>query len=69
MTFTKQDAVTFLIGLGVAVFMVVGQSLAASDNIAEDPVKWLISLGTAVLTAAGRYIVTELTQRGLTGRD
>ena len=63
MTFTKQDFYTFLIGMGAALLMVLGQSLATAESLTEDPEKWLISLGTGLLSAAGRYIVTELAQR------
>ena len=65
MTFTKQDGLTFLIGLVASLVMVVGEALVRSEELLDDPEKWAIGLGAGLLAAAGRYIVTELTQRGL----
>lgn len=68
MQFSRQDAVTFLIGLGAALAIQLGAALVALDG---EPVSdwgtWGIALGTGLLSAAGRYLVTELSQRGLGG--
>lgn len=64
MTWTRQDAITFGIGLGVAVLFQVGTSLMQSGDQVSDGWTWARSFGTGLTTAAGRYIVTELTQRG-----
>ncbi len=66
MTFTKHDAATFLIGLGAALAITLGEALITADTIAADPAKWAIGVGTGLATAAGRYIVTQLAARGLT---
>jgi hypothetical protein len=68
MTFTKQDALTFLIGLAAALLIVLGEALVRSEELFDDPEKWAIGLGAGLLAAAGRYLVTELTQRGLVRR-
>lgn len=66
MKFTLQDLWTFLIGLVVAVVWEVGNALVTSADAFEDFNKWLALLAVGILTAAGRYILTYLTQRGLT---
>ena len=66
MTFTKQDGITFLVGLVVSALFVGGEALVQSEAIAEDPGKALIAFLVALGTALGRYIITFLTQRGFT---
>ena len=65
MTFTRQDALTFLIGLAAALAITLAEALVRSQEITDDPEKWAIGLGTGLLAATGRYLLTELTQRGL----
>lgn len=67
MTFTKQDAITFLVGLGAALLVTLAQSLIDTQSLTEDPSRWAISLGTGLLAAAGRYLITVLAQRGVSG--
>lgn len=68
MSFTRQDAITFAIGLAAAVVLVAAEALIRFETEGiEDPLRWGISLGTGILAAAGRYIVTEMTQRGFGG--
>ena len=66
MTFSKQDAVTFLVGLVVSALFVVGEALVQSEAIAENPTQALFTFLTGLGTATGRYIITFLTQRGFT---
>lgn len=67
--FTQQDAITFAVGLGAAVAIQVGTALVQLDGgQVKDFGQWALALGTGALAAAGRYIVTELTQRGFTDR-
>lgn len=68
MTFGKQDALTFLIGLGAALLFTLGEALIRSQDLADDPAKWAIGLGTGLASALGRYLVTELAQRGFVPR-
>ena len=63
LSFTKQDLYTLLLGLAAAVFVTLGEGLMDSTAILADPVKWGTNLGVGILSAAGRYIVTEITQR------
>ena len=67
MSFTRQDAVTFGVGLAAALLVTLGEALVRSGELAEDPGKWAVGLGTGLAAAAGRYLVTELTQRGFRG--
>lgn len=69
MTFTRQDAATFLIGLGAALLVVLGEALVRSQELFDDPEKWAMSLCAGLLAAAGRYLVTEVTRRGLGPRS
>lgn len=68
MKFTKQDLYTFLLGLGVTLLVVLAQTLIEADVAAwiDDPLPPLVAFLTSMLTSLGRYILTELTQRGLT---
>lgn len=67
MDFTKQDAITFGIGLGVALVFQTGVALASAGDQVSDVGAWALSLGTGLVTAAGRYIVTYFTERGIKG--
>lgn len=69
MTFTRQDLYTFLIGLGAALLFTLGEALIRSQELADDPGKWAIGLGTGMASALGRYLVTELAQRGFVPRE
>lgn len=70
MTVSRQDVLTFLIGLGAAVAIQVGAALVQLDgNQVTDWGQWGISLATGAAAAAGRYVVTELTQRGAESLD
>lgn len=64
--FTWQDFYTFAIGAVVAVLFELGSALVQSQQAFDDFSKWSISLAVALLTALGRYLLTYLTQRGLT---
>lgn len=68
MTFTRQDALTFLIGLGAGALVVVGQALLELDSdTTTDLGIWARNLLTGLAAATGRYLVTELAQRGYRG--
>lgn len=71
MTVTRQDLVTFALGLGAAVLVAVGEALVESEGLFADPEAWLRAAAAGVLAAAGRYLVTELTERRAprAGRD
>jgi hypothetical protein len=62
-TFTKQDAVTFLLGLGAAVLVVVAEALLQPEGLFVDAGAWLRALAIGVLAAVGRYLVTRLAER------
>lgn len=64
MTFSRQDFITFGIGLGVALAFAVGEAFLSSADAAEDPVRWLVKLLIGLGVATGRYITTQLTERG-----
>lgn len=62
---TRQDTYTFLIGLGAALAIQVGTAFVQLDGEqVKDWGQWGITLATGAAAAGGRYIVTELTQRG-----
>lgn len=62
--FTRQDALTFAIGLGAALLLQLGTALAQLDSAPiEDAGRWFATLGTGLLSAGGRYIVTKLAER------
>lgn len=68
MTFTRQDAITFLIGLAAGAVVVVGQALIMLDSdTTTDLGIWTRNLATGLAGATGRYLVTELAQRGYRG--
>lgn len=69
MNFTKQDGITFLIGAAAALVFTLAQAFIDTASLIEDPSTWLTNLGVGLLGALGRYLVTELTQRGLGGRN
>jgi hypothetical protein len=61
MQFTKQDAITFLIGLAAAMLVAASQALAEFDAAALNNIEpWAIGLLTGVIAAAGRYLATRL---------
>ena len=63
------DLATFAIGLGAALAIQLGTALVQLDGgQVTDWGQWSLALGTGLAGAAGRYIVTELTQRGLGGQ-
>ena len=62
--FTKQDALTFLIGLGAGVLFEVGDALIASDQLFNNTTDWVKTLGAGTAAAAGRWIATYLTLKG-----
>lgn len=62
MTFTKQDAITFLIGAGVALLITIGEALITLDQATELSV-WTRNLLIGLGGALGRYLVTELARR------
>lgn len=64
MPFGKQDFYTFLIGLGAAAAITLGEALVAAES-ATDLGTWGRNLLVGLSTSAGRYIVTFLAQRGL----
>lgn len=66
LAFTRQDLVTFLIGLGAAAALTLGEALVQLDSgVVDDWGLWARNLGVGLAAAAGRYLLTELTQRGL----
>lgn len=66
LTFSKQDLVTFLVGLAAACAITFGEALVMLETTPiEDLGLWARNLGVGLAGAAGRYLVTELTQRGL----
>ena len=63
MTFTKQDALTFIIGAGAAVAMRISEALIQlEDNSITDWEAWGVSLGIGIGAALGRYVFTYLPQ-------
>lgn len=68
--FTKQDLVTFGIGLAVAVLFTLGEALRSLDSgPVEDWSLWASNLGVALAVSTGRYIVTALAERGLVAEE
>ena len=69
MTFSRGDLMTFAIGVAVTVALAVGQTLAQLDMqaVLDDPQPVLVGAAGSMLTSLGRYIVTWLAQRGVTG--
>ena len=67
MIFTKQDSVTFAIGLAATVVLVFAQAMIKADmlEIVDNPWPVLAALSTNLLQSIGRYLITELTQRGI----
>lgn len=61
-----RDAGTFLVGLGAAVAVTVGLELVQLEALRKVPdwYVWLNNLLVGVLSAAGRYMLTYLAQRG-----
>lgn len=61
MTFTKQDALTFVLGLGAALLITVGEALVNAEAIRElGWSEWGTNLGIGILAATGRYLVTRI---------
>jgi hypothetical protein len=69
MTFTKSDGLTFLIGLGAALAVTLGEALIRFEDGGIDLETWAVALLTGLLAAAGRYLVTFLAQRGVSGDE
>lgn len=61
MTFTWQDALTFLIGLVAALAVTLGEALISLEDL---PVSewdtWAIATVSGLLAAAGRYLATRI---------
>lgn len=63
MTFTKQDALTFFVGAGIAVALSVAEVLVGLDGQDFSNVEWAGVLGNIAigsLAALGRYLATRL---------
>lgn len=63
MKFTKQDALTFLIGLTAAALLAVGEvlvKLEGSDSININQL--FVGLAVGLLSAIGRYLATYVPQ-------
>lgn len=67
MTFTKQDGLTFLIGLAAALAVTLGEALIRFEDGGIDLETWATALLTGLIAASGRYVVTWLAQRGVDG--
>lgn len=63
MNFTKQDFYTFVVGLGAAVVVELATRFENTDAILANPEAWLHGLVIGLLSAAGRYLLTFLTQK------
>jgi hypothetical protein len=61
---TKQDALTFAIGLAAGVSFEVADALLASDQLFANTTDWVKTLGAGVAAATGRWIATYLTLQG-----
>lgn len=63
MKFTKQDALTFLIGLTAAALLAVGEVLVKLDGAETIDVDQLfVGLAVGLLSAIGRYFATYIPQ-------
>ncbi|MPZ24088.1 MAG: hypothetical protein GEU28_11220 [Dehalococcoidia bacterium] len=63
MEFTRQDAMTFAIGLAAAIGVALGQALVTlTPEVLVDPDVWLRNLFVALAVAVGRYLITRLGQ-------
>lgn len=61
MRFTKQDALTFGLGLGAALLIVLGEALISlEESIVVDLSTWMRSLLIGFAGALGRYLVTRI---------
>ena len=61
MRFTKQDALTFGIGLLAALIMVLGEALVDLEgDVAIDLSVWARNLLVGLAAACGRYLVTRV---------
>ncbi|HEX9841548.1 MAG TPA: hypothetical protein VGC20_02315 [bacterium] len=69
MTFTKQDALTFVLGLGAAVLFELGLQLLALSGLLQgyldggmeiDWTRFGVGVAIAELTAVGRYLTTRI---------
>lgn len=65
-TFTRQDLITFVIGLAAGLALEIGVALYDSEALFSDPSQWIRAMGAGALGAAGRYTVTYLAQKGFT---
>lgn len=61
MQFSKQDFLTFGLGLGAALVVTLGEALVRLESEpVDDYEKWAASLLTGFLSATGRYLVTRV---------
>ena len=61
MEFTKQDALTFGLGLGAALFIVLGEALITfEEEVITDLSIWGRDLLVGFLAATGRYLITRI---------
>ncbi|KKL88305.1 hypothetical protein LCGC14_1926050 [marine sediment metagenome] len=61
MRFTKQDALTFGLGLGAALLIVLGEALIRlEEDVVVDISVWGRGLLVGILGATGRYLVTRI---------
>jgi len=61
MRFTKQDALTFGLGLGAAVLIVLGEVLIRlEESVVIDLSVWARDLLVGLAGAMGRYLVTRI---------
>ncbi|KKM14362.1 hypothetical protein LCGC14_1706870 [marine sediment metagenome] len=61
MRFTKQDALTFGLGLGAAVLIVLGEVLIRlEESVVIDLSVWARDLLVGLAGAIGRYLVTRI---------
>jgi hypothetical protein len=69
MTFSRQDFYTFLIGLGAALAVTLGEALIRFEDGGVNLETWATALLTGLIAAGGRYLVTYLAQRGVSGDE